>query len=235
MREKILEAYDVDKGMDNLTYKNLLVIIVSMVGFAFIGGMFLALAFGIYGEGVIRDNVETYYLFLFNVAFLTIVTVIYKPVIHFIKDIWDVSVLRSWETYLYILIGFIVSYLIQHFMFDVFSFEGGEEQLENISPQNSLIQSVIYIISTDILTPVREEIWYRGILYRFLEKKYNFLVGIIGSAFIFGIFHVGYPITAMMMGIVFAMLYKKTQSIVPGIILHMIWNGYVSISWILSP
>ncbi len=56
----------------------------------------------------------------------------------------------------------------------------------------------------------------------------------MGSSFIFGILHDGYPITAMMMGIVFAMLYKKTQSIVPSIILHIAWNLLVSISMIAS-
>lgn len=90
------------------------------------------------------------------------------------------------------------------------------------------------MLSVAIITPIKEEILYRGILYRFFEKKYSFLVGIIISSFIFGILHGGFPVTAMIMGIVFAMLYKKTQSIIPSIILHIIWNLLVSISMIVS-
>ncbi|MRD22556.1 CPBP family intramembrane metalloprotease, partial [Bacillus thuringiensis] len=52
--------------------------------------------------------------------------------------------------------------------------------------------------------------------------------------FIFGILHGGLLITATIMGMVFAMLYKKTQSIIPSIILHIVWNLLVSISMIVS-
>ncbi|MEH7537842.1 YaaC family protein, partial [Bacillus toyonensis] len=108
-----------------------------------------------------------------------------------------------------------------------------QKQLGSLGLQNSL-QSIIYVLSVAIITPVKEEILFRGILYRFLEKKYNFLVGIIISSFIFGILHGGLLITATIMGIVFAMLYKKTQSIIPSIILHIVWNLLVSISMIVS-
>ncbi|PQZ56605.1 CPBP family intramembrane metalloprotease [Bacillus sp. MYb209] len=237
MSKTVLEAYSVEERTDNLTYKNLLVMIASIFGFLLIGGLFLVLALGIYGEEAIRNNLEVYYLTLFEAAVVTIVSFAYKPVLHFIKNIWDISVLKNGKTYLYLLIDVIIICLSQYLMFDVFSFESPEkqqEQLGNIPLQNGIIQSVIYILSTDIITPVIEEILFRGILYRFLEKKYNFLIGIMGSSFIFGILHDGYPITAMMMGIVFAMLYKKTQSIVPSIILHIAWNLLVSISMIAS-
>ncbi|MGQ7052700.1 lysostaphin resistance A-like protein, partial [Bacillus cereus group sp. BceL245] len=118
----------------------------------------------------------------------------------------------------------------------VFSFESAAEQKEQLGGlglQNN-IQSIIYVLSIAIITPVKEEILFRGILYRFLEKKYNFLVSIIISSFIFGLLHGGLLITATIMGMVFAMLYKKTQSIIPSIILHIVWNLLVSISMIVS-
>lgn len=138
---------------------------------------------------------------------------------------------------MYLLLGFIVIALAQYVMLELFSFESAGQQRDQLGGetlQNSVIQSIIYVLSVAIITPVKEEVLYRGILYRFLEKKYSFLVGIIISSFIFGIFHGGFPITATIMGIVFAMLYKKTQSIVPSIILHIAWNLLVSISMIVS-
>ncbi|PEF62012.1 hypothetical protein CN372_14045 [Bacillus anthracis] len=42
------------------------------------------------------------------------------------------------------------------------------------------------------------------------------------------------PITAMIVGIVFAMLYQKTQSILPGIISHIRWNLIVGLLTVLS-
>ncbi|MBJ8053321.1 CPBP family intramembrane metalloprotease [Bacillus cereus] len=237
MSKTVLEAYSVERSIENITYKNLFVMIASILGFLLMGGLFLALALGIFGEEVLRANLEGYYLLLFDAAVVAIVVFAYKPVLHFIKNIWDVSVLKSGKTYLYLLIGFIVIALTQYVMLELFSFESAEQQRDQLGGealQNSLIQSIIYVLSVAIITPIKEEILYRGILYRFFEKKYSFLVGIIISSFIFGILHGGFPITAMIMGIVFAMLYKKAQSIVPSIILHIVWNLLVSISMIVS-
>lgn len=232
----VLEAYSVERKIENITYKNLFVMIAMIIGISLLGGLFLGLAFGIYGEEALSTKLEGYYLLLFDAAVVAIVLLAYKPVLHFIKYIWDVSVLKSGKTYLYLLIGFIVIALSQYLMLHVFSFESAEEQKEQLGSlglQNS-IQSIIYVLSVAIITPVKEEILFRGILYRFLEKKYNFLVSIIISSFIFGILHGGLLITATIMGMVFAMLYKKTQSIIPSIILHIVWNLLVSISMIVS-
>ncbi|MDG2800097.1 CPBP family intramembrane metalloprotease, partial [Vibrio parahaemolyticus] len=232
----VLEAYSVERKIENITYKNLFVMIAMIIGISLLGGLFLGLAFGIYGEEALSTKLEGYYLLLFDAAVVAIVLLAYKPVLHFIKYIWDVSVLKSGKTYLYLLIGLIVIALSQYLMLHVFSFESAAEQKEQLGSlglQNS-IQSIIYVLSVAIITPVKEEILFRGILYRFLEKKYNFLVSIIISSFIFGILHGGLLITATIMGMVFAMLYKKTQSIIPSIILHIVWNLLVSISMIVS-
>jgi len=232
----VLEAYSVERKIENITYKNLFVMIATILGFLLLGGLFLSLALGIYGEEALRDNLEGYHFLLLDAAVVVIVLLAYKPVLHFIKSIWDVSVLKNGKTYLYLLIGFIVIALSQYLTLHVFSFESAEEQKEQLGSlgiQNS-IQSIIYVLSVAIITPIKEEILFRGILYRFLEKKYNFLVGIIISSFIFGILHGGLLITATIMGMVFAMLYKKTQSIIPSIILHIVWNLLVSISMIVS-
>ncbi len=232
----VLEAYSVEREIENITYKNLFVMIAMIIGISLLGGLFLGLAFEIYGEEVLSTNLEGYYLLLFDAAVVVIILLAYKPVLHFIKSIWDVSVLKNGKTYLYLLIGFIIIALSQYLMLHVFSFESAAEQKEQLGSlriQNS-IQSIIYVLSVAIITPVKEEILFRGILYRFLERKYNFLVGIIISSFIFGILHGGLLITATIMGIVLAMLYKKTQSVIPSIILHIVWNLLVSISMIVS-
>lgn len=232
----VLEAYSVERKIENITYKNLFVMIAMIIGISLLGGLFLGLAFGIYGEEALSTKLEGYYLLLFDASVVAIVLLVYKPVLHFIKSIWDLSVLKSGKTYLYLLIGFIIIAVSQYLMLHVFSFESAAEQKEQLGSlglQNS-IQSIIYVLSVAIITPVKEEILFRGILYRFLEKRYNFLVSIMISSFVFGILHGGLLITATIMGMVFAMLYKKTQSIIPGIILHVVWNLLVSISMIVS-
>ncbi len=122
----VLEAYSVERKIENITYKNLFVMIAMIIGISLLGGLFLSLAFGIYGEAVLSTNLEGYYLLLFDAIVVAIVLLAYKPVLHFIKYIWDVSVLKSGKTYLYLLIGFIIIAVSQYLMLHVFSFESAK-------------------------------------------------------------------------------------------------------------
>ncbi|WP_412097843.1 type II CAAX prenyl endopeptidase Rce1 family protein [Bacillus mycoides] len=54
------------------------------------------------------------------------------------------------------------------------------------------------------------------------------------SSVIFGLLHGGLPITAMSMGIVVAILYQKTKSILTGIISHITFNLIVGLLKVLS-
>ncbi len=63
---------------------------------------------------------------------VAIVLLAYKPVLHFIKYIWDLSVLKNGKTYLYLLIGFMVIALSQYLMLHVFSFESADRTTETI-------------------------------------------------------------------------------------------------------
>ena len=77
--------------------------------------------------------------------------------------------MKSGKTYLYLLIGFIIIAVSQYLMLHVFSFEsasGTKGTIRSLRLQNS-IQSIIYVLSVAIITPVKEEILFRGILYRF--------------------------------------------------------------------
>ena len=47
MSKTVLEAYSVEREIENITYKNLFVMIATILGFLLLGGLFLGLAFGI--------------------------------------------------------------------------------------------------------------------------------------------------------------------------------------------
>nr|WP_240519116.1 CPBP family intramembrane glutamic endopeptidase [Bacillus cereus] len=83
-----------------------------------------------------------------------------------------------------------------------------------------------------LIGPVLEEILYRGIILRFLEIKYSFFTGLIISSLLFGLAHnydFSFIIFATLMGIIYGLLYKKTNSIIPVIIGHMTYNLYTFI------
>ncbi|MGR5983925.1 lysostaphin resistance A-like protein [Bacillus cereus] len=103
--------------------------------------------------------------------------------------------------------------------------------IETLSEQSFTIY-MIAILSIVLLGPVFEEILYRGIILRFLEIRYSFSTGLIISSLLFGLAHdydFVFIIFATLSGIIDGLLYKKTNSIIPGIIGHITYNLYTFI------
>lgn len=236
MNETALATSNKKRNSFNLTYKEFFVIIFYILGISFIGGMFLGLAGAVFGEQSAEQFLEGYYWLIIDALATLLIIFLYKPARHFIAGIWDTAVFKKTKTYIYILIGFIVIGASQYIMLNLLGIEtAGQQrsQLGSTNIQNSVVQIVIYILSVAIITPIKEEIMYRGILYRFLKKKHGFIIGIIVSSIIFGFLHAGFPITAIIMGMMLVLLYQKTHSIIPSIILHISWNLFASILTIL--
>lgn len=83
------------------------------------------------------------------------------------------------------------------------------------------------ILCISVLGPILEEMLFRGAITKVLLRKYNPVKAIILSALIFGIFHINpaQVVGATLSGILFAWLYYKTGSLVPGILIHILNNG----------
>lgn len=77
-----------------------------------------------------------------------------------------------------------------------------------------------------ILAPIIEEIVFRGILFPAIKERYGLVAGIVGSSLIFTFVHID-PIqmlSVLPLGIYLAIMYHRTGSIYPGMILHATWN-----------
>ena len=91
------------------------------------------------------------------------------------------------------------------------------------------------LISSIILAPIAEELFFRGIILR-KTSKISQHFAIFFSAFIFGIMH-GNPYQfalGFLVGIVFALVTIKTGSLIPAIIGHMVINFNASLSTITN-
>lgn len=77
-----------------------------------------------------------------------------------------------------------------------------------------------------VIAPLGEEALYRGVLYGWLRRKWGPLAGTIVSALIFGISHWNpyWAAFATVMGVVLAVVYEKSGSLWPSILLHMSYN-----------
>ena len=77
-----------------------------------------------------------------------------------------------------------------------------------------------------IAGPFAEEIIFRGFIYSGLRRHADFRTAAVISSCIFSLFHMhaGLFIPLAFMGYVFARIFEKNRSILPSVIVHMLWN-----------
>ena len=94
----------------------------------------------------------------------------------------------------------------------------------------SQISAIITAFSVSVLTPILEELLFRGFILGMLLKCYNEKVAILLSAIIFAIVHEPVAIgMAFGGGLIYGWLRVRTGSIVPSTLTHIFWNSFVSI------
>lgn len=95
--------------------------------------------------------------------------------------------------------------------------------------QNKTFYAItITFISAAIISPIYEEIFYRGFIYRWLRTRMGFTGAVLLSSIIFTVAHI--PTYNVMpvnffSGVMFALAYERTNSILPSIIIHGSTNG----------
>jgi membrane protease YdiL (CAAX protease family) len=87
----------------------------------------------------------------------------------------------------------------------------------------------VQVLLIVIAAPVSEEVCFRGMLFGGLREKLPRLAAALLSGLIFGGLHALTGVSAVpplvVFGFLLALLYERTGSIVPGIILHMLNNS----------
>jgi membrane protease YdiL (CAAX protease family) len=87
----------------------------------------------------------------------------------------------------------------------------------------------VQVLLIVVAAPISEELCFRGMLFGGLRQRLPRLAAALVSALVFGALHATTGISAVPpligFGFILALLYEKTGSIVPGIILHMLNNS----------
>ena len=88
------------------------------------------------------------------------------------------------------------------------------------------INKIIYFFLMVIITPVVEEIIYRGFLFNLLLKKYSVKIALIVSSLIFAFFHLRFAGIGFLFvyGLFFGYVYYKTNSLIAPILAHFTIN-----------
>lgn len=105
----------------------------------------------------------------------------------------------------------------------------------NVNPQQALVLprgiSWASIIGNVLLggfaVPFAEELMCRGVLYSFVRERWGVWVGVMVSALVFGMLHfdLAVGLAAFVTGCVSALVYERTRSLWPSIIIHSVNNG----------
>jgi membrane protease YdiL (CAAX protease family) len=103
----------------------------------------------------------------------------------------------------------------------------GEPEQEDIAEAFGSVPFQILLIA--IAAPISEEVFFRGMLFGGLRRRMPRLLAAAISALVFGGLHAFTGISAVppliAFGFILALLYEKTGSIVPGILLHALNNS----------
>jgi membrane protease YdiL (CAAX protease family) len=77
-----------------------------------------------------------------------------------------------------------------------------------------------------IIAPIIEEIVFRGVLFPAIKRRFGLVAGILFSSLVFTLVHIDpiQMISVLPLGIYLAVMYHRTGSIYPGMILHATWN-----------
>jgi uncharacterized protein len=103
----------------------------------------------------------------------------------------------------------------------------GEPDQEDIAEAFGSLPFQIFLVA--IAAPISEEIFFRGMMFGGMRRRMPMLVAAFLSAAVFGLLHAFTGLSAVppliAFGFILAVLYEKTGSIVPGILLHMLNNS----------
>lgn len=92
------------------------------------------------------------------------------------------------------------------------------------------------LVETIVFAPVFEEIVFRGLFFATLRRRFGFVASALISASVFAIAH-GYGllgfISVLWSGLLWAWVYERSGSVLPGILAHMVNNAVVCLSIIL--
>jgi uncharacterized protein len=82
----------------------------------------------------------------------------------------------------------------------------------------------LFFINTMFFAPLIEEPVFRGILYSPYRKKYGPILATLFTAAIFSVVHLSGYIEQFFNGILFAVLYEKTESLITVLIAHSVFS-----------
>lgn len=135
---------------------------------------------------------------------------------------------KDWKMILVYSVIFIVGSVVIMALTSLIGNTWENEKTDAMQQNRSFFMISIAFISAAIISPIYEEIFYRGFIYRWLRTRIGLIGAILLSSTIFTVAHIptynAMPVN-FFGGIIFAFAYERSGSIWPGVLIHGITNG----------
>jgi uncharacterized protein len=90
-----------------------------------------------------------------------------------------------------------------------------------------VINPVVAVLTVVIIGPIAEEVFFRGVVFNAWLREYGYRQALVGSGLLFGLVHmsmVGF-VPFVLLGILLAVVYRRTGSLMAPIALHVAFNA----------
>ncbi|AZQ46015.1 TPA: CPBP family intramembrane metalloprotease [Bacillus thuringiensis] len=209
-------------------------LVFAIWGTGFLADLFIGLPTVIYTEGLtdpkqiaLTKSLTTFGRHLFVLCILLILIYAYKPLRNLIVPTLNFTALKKVSTYIYIILFYGLHIVNDIFIINNIFPDAVKEQSSALDLEMLKQYKLLLLIGGAILVPIFEELIVRGIILHFLQQRFPFWIAAFGSSFLFGIGHIystGVMFSMFIMGLFMAILCKKTKSIIPAILLHIMNN-----------
>lgn len=209
-------------------------IVFAMWGTRFLADLFISLPAVIYTEGLtdqkqiaFATSLTTSGRELFVLSILLILIYTYKPLRDLVVPTLNFTPLKKLSTYIYLFLFYGLYIIISAFILAHLFPDATKEQSSALNLEMLKQYKLLLLLGSAVFVPIFEELIVRGIILHFLQQRFSFWIAALGSSFLFGIAHTysaGVMVSMFILGLFMAILCKKTNSIVPAILLHMMNN-----------
>lgn len=111
--------------------------------------------------------------------------------------------------------------------FDLSGIIGSSASYQSVAERQLSASLVVGLICYGVITPLAEELLFRGIVYNELKKGYKLLTAMLITSLLFGLYHMNpvQGIYGFIMGLLMAYLYEYFGSFLWPVLVHMIANS----------
>jgi len=102
-------------------------------------------------------------------------------------------------------------------------------RMDLIAPSGPLpLNFVVTLLGAGVLAPIAEELYFRGLIFRWFRARFNFWVAVVVSSAIFAAGHadsVGVVASSFVLGLLLAAVYDRSRSLWLSIAIHAVNNS----------